>query len=136
MSVARRKQVDAYYRQMSEAVFQAHVIQCAVENGFVLPPIDPTSKKITRRRRFPLVYHTYSSRRSVPGFPDLVMVHPESGRTIFAELKKEGAYPSPEQRRWLDALKKNAGVEVYVWRPSDMESVREVLGGFDPRLVA
>ena len=54
-----------------------------------------------RRRPFRLVYHTYSSKRSAPGFPDLagfpdlVLVHPQSGRTIFAELKKEGSYPTP-----------------------------------------
>ena len=62
----RVAKIDAYYRQMSEAIFQAHVIQIAVEKGFVLPPIDPDSKKIIRRRHFPLVYYTYSSRRSAP----------------------------------------------------------------------
>ena len=32
-----------------------------------------------------LVYHTFDSRRSAAGFPDLVMVR--NGRLIFAELK-------------------------------------------------
>lgn len=132
-----KKDISPYHRQMGEDVFQAHVIQCAVENGFVLPPVDPNSKKITRRRRFLMVFHPYDSRKSVGiGYPDLTLVHPETGRTIFAELKKEGAYPSPEQRRWLEALRKNPGVEVYVWKPSMMDEVREVLGGYDPRLVA
>lgn len=122
---------------MPESVFQAHVIQCAVENGFVLPPIDPKSKKITRRRRFVMVFHPYDSRKSVgQGYPDLTLCHPETGRILFVELKKEGAYPTPEQRRWLEALRKNECVEVYCWRPSDMEALREVLGGYDPRLVA
>lgn len=32
-------------------------------------------------------YHPFDSRRSVPGYPDLTMIHPDSGRLIFAELK-------------------------------------------------
>jgi hypothetical protein len=125
---------DAYYREVSESVFQSHVIQCARENGFVLPPVDPASKTRHRRQLFTLVYHTYSSLRSAPGFPDLVMVHPETGRTIIAELKAEGKYPTPEQRRWLDAFRKNPGLEVYVWRPSQMQEIAKILGGRDSRL--
>ena len=130
-----KKKAD-YYDLMSEDAFQEHVIQCAVENGFVLPPLDADSPKRHRRQPQKLVYHTYDSRRSTShGFPDLVLVHPQTGRTIFAELKKQSGYPSPEQRRWLEALRKNAGVEVYVWKPRDMPEVARVLGGWDPRLV-
>ena len=71
-----------------------------------------------------LVYHTHDSRRSQPGFPDLTMVR--HGRLIFAELKKDGAYPTPEQRRWLHELKR-ASQKVYLWRPSDWREIEEVL---------
>jgi len=65
-----------------------------------------------------LVYHTYDSRRSAPGFPDLVMVHEGSGALLFAELKRDGQHPTPEQQRWLRALGRR-GV-AFVWRPRDL----------------
>lgn len=136
-TVGRRRKPSSrktYEDLLSEKAFQSRVIGIARENGFVLPPVDPTSKIMHRRRPFVLCYHTYSSKRSVPGFPDLVLVHPETGRTIFAELKKNKEYPTPEQRRWLEALSKNPHLEVYVWKPKDLATIREILGGNDSRL--
>ena len=65
-------------------------------------------------------YHTHDSRRSDPGFPDVVMVRGE--RLIFAELKAEKGRVSAAQTFWLDALRAT-GAEVYVWRPSDWETI-------------
>jgi hypothetical protein len=67
--------------------------------------------------------HNYDSRRSGPdpGFPDLVLAG--HGRLIFAELKRERGRASIAQLRWKDELTE-AGVEVYVWRPSDWSSGR------------
>lgn len=94
------------------------------------------------------LYHTRDSRRSEPGFPDLVLVRgPE---LIFAELKTDKGRPSDPQLTWLDALMDVAGavhvaaeeafgdlgpeqqrrrprVEVYVWRPKDFDFVNERL---------
>jgi hypothetical protein len=47
-------------------------------------------------------------------------------RLIFAELKKETGKTSPEQDAWLEALK-IAGAEVYVWRPSQLREVIQIL---------
>ena len=74
-----------------------------------------------------LVYHTYDSRRSQAGFPDLVMT--QAGRTIFAELKSEKGRIKSSQQRWLDELEKTGGVEVFLWRPSDMDDVVKKLMG-------
>jgi hypothetical protein len=74
-------------------------------------------RNLARQRGFNLVYHTYNSRRSDSGFPDLVMVN--DGRLVFAELKSQKKEPTPDQRRWLYALA-NTGAEVFVWRPSDL----------------
>ena len=62
-----------------------------------------------------LHYHTRDSRRSEPGFMDSVLARPP--RLIVAELKNESEQPSPDQRRWLEALQRCPGVEVYLWRP-------------------
>ena len=69
-------------------------------------------------------YHTYDSRRSNPGFPDVVMLRGE--RLIVAELKMQKKHPSDDQKRWLEKFKLT-GVEVYLWRPSDIREIEEIL---------
>lgn len=68
------------------------------------------------------VYHTFDSRRSNPGFPDLVCAR--NGELLFAELKREKGKLSPEQLVWL-ALIESAGIECHVWRPSQVDEVKE-----------
>lgn len=72
-------------------------------------------------------YHTHDSRRSVPGFPDLVLVHKTNGRIVFAELKAATGRVSPAQEEWLSLLGKRH--ETYTWWPADWESglIRDVL---------
>src|SRR5262245_16025821 len=89
-----------------------------------------------------LVYHTFDSRRSEPGFPDLVMVR--DGRLLFVELKGERltpkgkvtvGRPSREQQTWLDELRSfvywldhrlgdYGPVQVWVWTPEDWRAGR------------
>ena len=77
-------------------------------------------------------YHPYDSRRSVEGFPDLVLVRARLGepkRLIFVELKQDGKQPTDNQQEWLNdlavvarhvALSMNEPViDVCVWRPAD-----------------
>lgn len=63
-----------------------------------------------------LVYHTHDSRRSEPGFPDLVCVHPRTGQLLHVELKTATGRVSVDQQRWLDALRRG-GHKAEVWRP-------------------
>ena len=72
-----------------------------------------------------LVYHTYDSRRSAPGFPDLVLVRPP--RVLFAELKSEHGRVTTPQEAWLKALGACDGVEAHLWRPSDSAGIEGVL---------
>ncbi len=58
------------------------------------------------------------------GFPDLVLVR--GPRLVAAELKRETEHPTPDQVAWLTALRE-AGAETYVWRPSDLTTVRTIL---------
>ena len=69
------------------------------------------------------IFHTYDSRRSNPGLPDLILVR---DRVVFAELKRESGKLSAAQDEWLARLRR-AGAEHYVWRPRDLETVGAVL---------
>ncbi|MGP5219417.1 VRR-NUC domain-containing protein [Arthrobacter rhombi] len=71
-----------------------------------------------------LAYHTHDSRRSEPGFPDLVLVHPVKGLVMFRELKTQKGRTSTAQDTWIKALRA-AGQNVSIWRPADYVS-REI----------
>src|SRR5687767_3407358 len=96
---------------MSERELQAQVIELARMVGW-------------------LVYHTHDSRRSEPGFPDLVMVHERSGALLFAELKTTTGRVTMEQDRWLRALAVRG--YAFVWRPEHLtdESIARALQRF------
>lgn len=79
-------------------------------------------------------YHTYRSKRSPAGFPDEVLVKPP--RVIFAELKTESGKPTRDQQAWLDKLRECPAVEVYVWRPSDLDDIALILTGKQARRAA
>lgn len=77
------------------------------------------------------VFHVFDSRRSNAGWPDLTCVR--DGRVVFAELKSESGKVTQAQQWWVDELGKVAAasdgaVEAHIWRPSDENTVREVLG--------
>lgn len=86
----------------SEKTFQEQVIGAAQALGW------------------PAVYHVHDSRRSAPGFPDLVRVHPKHG-LIFRELKTERGRLTPDQHDWIDLLQ-HTGHDAQVWRPRDWAS--------------
>lgn len=65
-----------------------------------------------------LYYHPWRSDNSPSGYPDVCAV--KLDRIIYAELKKEGKDPTPDQIEWLDTLANTGKVEVHVWRPSDL----------------
>lgn len=69
------------------------------------------------------VYHTFDSRKSQAGFPDLVLVR---DRVIYAEVKRAGQKPRQSQVDWLNALSR-AGAEVYVWTEDDYDEVASIL---------
>ena len=78
------------------------------------------------------VYHTHDSRRSQPGFPDLVLVR--NGQIIFAELKSARGRVSADQQGWINELERcawevgNANLlRVAVWRPANWPEIERVL---------
>lgn len=74
------------------------------------------------------VYHPYDSRKSAPGWPDLVLMRPPE--LIFAELKTMRGRVTQAQEQILDLLRA-CGQEAYLWRPIDEPEVFARLGS-DP----
>jgi len=58
------------------------------------------------------------------GWPDLILVRPP--RIIAAELKAGRGKPTIEQLAVLGVLRQ-AGVEVYIWRPEDWPAIVQTL---------
>ena len=71
--------------QLSEKMFQSRVVAGARALGY-------------------MVYHTYDSRRSTKGFPDLCLVHPKTHVLMFIEVKTDMGKISLEQFEWINAL--------------------------------
>ena len=88
-------------RRKPEQWFQDRVIQRARHCGFEQ------------------IYHTWDSRHSPAGFPDLILL---KGKVmIVAELKDTGKQCSAEQYEWLLAFLK-VTKHVYLWYPEDEEN--------------
>jgi hypothetical protein len=86
-----------------EKEFQAAVMRLAEANGWK-------------------AFHVHDSRRSNPGFPDVVAVR--AGVLLFAELKKQrGGRLNEEQRAWLAELEAVPGVRVFRWRPVEWPQI-------------
>lgn len=57
-------------------------------------------------------YHTYDSRRSTEGFPDLVLVREV---VLFMEVKKQGEHLDPDQRNWAEWLPAAGAYYMTAW---------------------
>ena len=64
-------------------------------------------------------YHTYDSRRSQPGYPDLHLIR--GSHSMFRELKTKRGKLSPAQVD-CSAVMLGAGLDFAVWRPADVIS--------------
>ena len=87
-------------RAILEKDFQAQIVELAALAGWRL------------------IYHTHDSRRSNPGFPDLVMMRPPE--IIVLEVKREKGRLTAEQGEWIDGFRA-CGIEAHVVRPSEWE---------------
>lgn len=73
------------------------------------------------------VYHTFDSRRSAAGFPDLLLIKPP--RLLVIEVKTERGRVTAAQESWLALFAALPGVTALVARPSDWPAVEAVLKG-------
>lgn len=99
---------EAFAQSMTERGkngLQERVRRIVLEHGRLIEPV--------------FFYHTWSSVKSEPGYPDCTIVLPRQGRLIYAELKRQRAKLSDAQEKWLQALA-TTRAEVYIWKPLDM----------------
>lgn len=88
------------------------------------------------------IYHPQLSKWSESGWPDLFLLRVRDRRAIFAELKRDGGRLTERQSVVLEFLEclaeprcgpanfdpaQRPMVEVFVWRPSDLEAITAVL---------
>ena len=93
---------------MREADFQRLIVEAAGYLGYA-------------------VYHTFDSRRSNPGWPDLVLL--KQGHMICLEVKTERGRVRPEQVVWIAELDQVPGVTAMIVRPSQWDQVEALLKG-------
>ena len=93
---------------LSEQAFQQQIIDLALVKGWY-------------------VYHTYDSRRSNPGWPDLALVHPGKKLLLFLEVKTQTGRVTQPQQRMIDTLAKVRLTTAHIVRPSDWELVEKSL---------
>ena len=87
-------------KAMTEKQLQAHIVAAAAQLGY-------------------LCYHTFDSRKSGFGFPDLIIVDCAQGRVLALECKRQGKLPTAAQIAWLEALGAVAGISARVVYPAD-----------------
>jgi hypothetical protein len=116
---------DILRNQASESELQSTIIDIAHRFGWLVHHARPA--------------RTRSGGWATPiqgdkGFPDLVLA--KNGRIIIAELKSAKGRLSPEQETWVRALgccEEDPPIEVYVWRPADLDEIIEKLTATDWR---
>jgi hypothetical protein len=108
--------------QADEQSFQSSVVDVAKLAGWRVAHFRPA--RTAKGWRTPVTGDGAS-------WPDLVLVRPP--RLVFAELKSARGDASERQLEWLDVLRLLPQVEVYLWRPSDWDTLVERLTGTSPK---
>lgn len=72
------------------------------------------------------VYHAQLAKWSERGWPDLFLCRTRDRRVVLAELKAERGKLTDRQEVVIDLLRE-CGLDVFVWRPSDFDTIASVL---------
>lgn len=114
--MARLSPAELRDREFSEAAFQRGIVETAAWLGWSAVHWRPLQN---RRGIWQVPFEGQLGK----GWPDLTLVHPERGRLIFAECKRQLGVLSMDQIRVLDVLRElvtdDGRIEVHVWKPSD-----------------
>ena len=107
--------------RMSAAEWREHELAAMSEKEFQDTHVIPLARTFGW-----WIYHTHISRRSEAGFPDLVGL--KGPRCFVAELKTEKGKLTLPQEPVLERFRQIPGIEVYLWRPSDLPEIKRLLG--------
>lgn len=108
--------------QVSEKQFQANVIELAQRLGWKVAHF----RSVRTQRKDGSTHYATPVAADGEGFPDLVMARPLRN-IIYAELKAEKGKFSMKQMEWMEVLIRTHSCEVYAWRPSDWDTIQEIL---------
>jgi len=111
---------------MSETTFLTQTLRESAQLGWLCHHIFEQGKRIKCPNCHQDIGGKTYARRTDKGFPDLMLVHPKSGRTLWAELKSEKGKVSANQKVWLNALALQ-NEEVYLWYPHDTDVIVDTL---------
>lgn len=103
----------------TEADFMAAVVATAQHSGWRCVHVRPGNERSSTVSGAP-------RRNDIAGFPDLLLIHPGAARIVAAELKTNTGRLTAHQKKWLQDLRA-AGVETYVWRPSNWFEMDDAL---------
>jgi hypothetical protein len=109
--LGRPMEAADYHRLVSEAVFTTQVVKLAESYNFK-------------------AYHTHDSRRSSPGFPDIVATCGDRKMTVYVELKTETGRIRPEQVEWIRELRRS-GQRAFIARPRHRDDLERLFRGED-----
>lgn len=101
---------------MTEADWQQQVIDLAHHLGWQHMHV---RRSIGKGRR-------WTTATNVKGWPDLTLWNERQQRIVFVELKSTNGTVEPDQET-VHASLRAAGLEVYVWRPDDLDVAHAAL---------
>ena len=108
---------DRFLRQGPDGALTEKALQSAVQ-------------RLARAAGYTFQYHTWDSRRSMFGYPDLTLVHRDPGHPLLMlECKTATGHLTLPQQAWLDALAQCTAVHAQVVRPADLEALVALLRG-------
>ena len=117
----RVRMADVATGKLSEADFLAQLVATKPNAGLAV--VLGWEHVHFRAARTAYGWRTPGSGSMAEGWPDLTLVRRD--RLIFAELKSETGRVEDTQRRVLEVLSRVG--ETYVWRPSQLASIAELL---------
>jgi hypothetical protein len=109
---------------MTEAQFQAWVVEKATQAGWVLQ---------FHVQRAQVKGGRWVTNTSTPGVPDLWLLRPATGQLVVLELKAQRGRATPEQQAWVAGLQQVPGVEAFIVRPSDAPELLHLLAAPNPQ---
>ena len=116
MATARRPPPKVVLKAQDEKTLERFVRKAARMHGWCGFHVSFSHGAVTGIHTIGLGDNHYDS----DGFPDWLFVR--GSCLLWRELKSEGKYQTPGQKRW-QALLQAAGQDCKVWRPSDHDEI-------------